>query len=479
MSDLPERHPFAAPELDWTAARASVRERVRRQWPAAGDAELNERTDDALVRLARQLRAEPPPPVEEAMAGAAARSLLEQLRGRRRWSALQALASGAPLVAARGGRSDPIGDPLERFRFLALAAMARDGAGAGARERVRLAIESHPIPPILPPDGAALDGPRLARRLTRALAGEPAFASLASWTARTVKSGGVPADEVAAHAWFGARILPFLTGLLRPTEDALFREFGDCDAHCRLAFAPFAEGAGEPADVEGHVPPQVLVRWADAPQDLGPAESRAVREHLTACAECRDDLAALGLDLRRVESGGPLSGRRSRPGRRREAALLTWAVAASLTAAALGALLLWPEAGTRMGADPDGFHGARVDVVAVEPIGTPHLVLTGRRRAPAPAAPPALVELAGRDPLLVRVPDLPPALQSVVIALDDEAGRPLVRERLPVARVNAASQLAIRPPEPWRNGPCRLRLLAADGDTPLYDWPLVIRAAGN
>ncbi|MCU0254667.1 MAG: hypothetical protein MUE47_09035, partial [Acidobacteria bacterium] len=89
MSDLPERQPFAAPEIDWTAARAFVRERIRRQGDRAEEAELEERTDDALVRLARRLRAEPLSPLEDAMAAAAARSVLEQLRGRRRWTALQ------------------------------------------------------------------------------------------------------------------------------------------------------------------------------------------------------------------------------------------------------------------------------------------------------------------------------------------------------------------------------------------------------
>ncbi|MBP1611989.1 MAG: hypothetical protein H6Q01_652 [Acidobacteria bacterium] len=473
MSDHPERHPFAAPETDWSAARASVRERIRRQWPAAADAELLERTDDALVRLARRLRADLPPPIEEAMAAAAARSLLEQLRGRRRWSALRTLVAGAPSGAGKGSEPDPVGDPLERFRFLALSAIPRAEAGERARERLRLAIEGHPKPPIALPDAAPLDWPGLARRFARALAREPAFAPLVSWTARAAEPG-VPADEIAAHAWFGARILPFLTGLLRPAEDALFREFGDRDAHCRLAFAPFAEGAGERADIDGHVPPPVLARWADAPQDLGPAESRAVREHLAACAECRDDLAALGLDVRALESGGTVPGRRPPRGRRREAALVAWAIAASLAAVVLGGQLLRSAIPTGVG---DAGGGERVAVAAVEPVGTPHLVLSRTRRRPTPPPPP--IELTGREPLYVRVPDLPAAVQSVFVELDDAAGRPLVRERLPVARVNAAFLLGVRPPAPWASGSYRLRVLAADGETPLLDGPLAIRVAGD
>jgi hypothetical protein len=475
MSDFPERHPFAAPEIDWSAARAFVRERIRRQWPAAADAELDERTDDALVRLSRRLRAEPPAAVEEAMAGAAARSLLEQLRGRRRWSALQALSAGARVGPGRRGGLEPVGDPLERFRFLALATIARTEDGAAARERVRLAIEGHPKPPAVLPHTTPLEW-QLARRFARTLAHEPVFAPLASWAVREAEPG-VPTDEIAAHSWFGARILPFLTGLLRPAEDALFREFGDRDAHCRFAFAPFAEGAGEPADVEGHVPPPVLVRWADASPELGPAESRAVREHLATCAGCRDDLAALGLDVRALGADGALAGRRHRPGRRRDAALVAWAVTATVAATVLGTLLLRPADRTGVGTEAGGARGTRPAVAAVEPVGAPHLVLAGRRRASAPIAPP--IDLTGREPLFVRVPDLPPAVQSVVVELDDAAGRPVVRERLPVARINAAFQLAIRPPAAWGSGAYRVRVLAGDDETPLFDWPLTIRAAGD
>jgi hypothetical protein len=473
MSDHPERHPFAPPQIDWSAARAFVRGQVQRQWPAAAEPELDERTDDALVRLARRLRVEPVPAVEEAMAGAAARSLLEQLRGRRRWAALHLLAGAAR--AAPGGASgpEPVGDPLERFRFLVLAATVRAEGGAELRERVRQAIEGHPRPPGAPAaDAAPAEAQQLARRFARALAHEPVFAPLASWTARAAESG-LPADEVAAHAWFGARILPFLAGLLRPAEDALFREFGDRDAHCRLAFAPFAEGAGEPADLAGHVPPPVLVRWAEAPQALGPAEARAVREHLAECADCREDLAALGLDGRSPEAGGAAAGRRTRRAARRELALLGWAVSATAAAAVLGALLLQSPAPGEDGPARTG--PLPVAAAAVEPIGTPHLVLAGRRRLPAP--PPSAVALAGREPLFVRVPELAPAVQVVVVELDDAAGRPLVRERLAVSRVNAAFQLAIRPPDAWGSGTYRLRVLASDGETPLYDWPVEVRAA--
>jgi hypothetical protein len=75
------------------------------------------------------------------------------------------------------------------------------------------------------------------------------------------------------------------------------------------------------------------------------------------------------------------------------------------------------------------------------------------------------------------VPELAPAVQVVVVELDDAAGRPLVRERLAVSRVNAAFQLAIRPPDAWGSGTYRLRVLASDGETPLYDWPVEVRAA--
>ncbi len=474
MNDFPERHPFAVPEIDWTAARALVRERIRRQWPAVSDRELGERTDDALVRLARRLRADLSPPSEEAMAGAVARSLLEQLRGRRRWLALHALVAGSA-GRARGG-PEPLGDPLERFRFLALAAAAREDADPGAHERVRLAIEGHPKPPLALPEPASIEGPRFARRFARTLAHDPAFALLVSWATRAAASGP-PADEIAAHAWFGARILPFLTGLLRPAEDALFREFGDRDVHCRYAFAPFAEGAGEPSDVEGHVPPAVLVRWAGAEPDLGPAESHAVREHLAACGECRDDLAALGFDTGSLDSRGASTRRPPWLRHRREWVLTGWAAAATVAAVVLGALLLRPATQTSRLAAADGVGTTGVAVAAVEPVGAPHVVLSGTRRAPA--ALPSPVALAGGEPLLVRLPDVPAAVQWIVVALDDAAGRPLVRERLSVARVNAAFQLAIRPATPWSSGDYRLRVLAADGETPLFDRPLTIRASGG
>ncbi len=474
MNEFPERHPFAVPEIDWTAARALVRERIRRQWPAVGDAELGERTDDALVRLARRLRADLPPPSEEAMAGAVARSLLEQLRGRRRWLALHALVSGAPGRARE--LPEPLGDPLERFRFLALAAVAQPDADPGAHDRVRLAIEGHPMPPVALPEETSLEGPRLARRFARTLAHDPAFAPLASWSARAVASG-VPTDEIAAQAWFGARILPFLTGLLRPAEDALFREFGDRDAHCRYAFAPFAEGAGEPADVEGHVPPPVLARWTGAPLDLGPAESHAVREHLAGCGECRDDLAALGCDAGALEPSRTSARRPPWPRHRRDRALTGWAVTATVAAVVLGVLLLRSASRTSPVAGAGGPGPAGGAVAAVEPVGAPHVVLSGTRRPPASLLPP--IALAGGEPLFVRLPDVPAAVQSIVVELDDATGRPLVRERLPVARVNAAFQLAIRPATPWRSGNYRLRVLAADGETPLFDRPLAIRTAGE
>ena len=79
----------------------------------------------------------------------------------------------------------------------------------------------------------------------------------------------------------------------------------------------------------------------------------------------------------------------------------------------------------------------------------------------------------------MRLPDVPAAVQWIVVELDDAAGRPLVRERLSVARVNAAFQLAIRPATPWSSGDYRLRVLAADGETPLFDRPLSIRASGG
>lgn len=459
MSRNPERRPFAVPEVDWRVARAFVRERVKRQWPGAEETEIERRGEEALVQLSRLVRREIPLDWEGAMTAVAARAVVEHLRGARRWRSLLSLRTAGGTRRHAGGA--PWGDPLERFRFLALSSPAL--AAPSIRERIRVAAASHPRPPAVVPVAEPEAWARAVRRFARVVAREPDFAPLASWALRA-SHPGVPADEIAAHAWFAARVLPFLAGLLRDTEDALFREFGDRDGHCRLAYAPFAEGAGESAETEGHVPSPALVLWAHAPGQLGPVESRLVREHVAGCDDCRGDLAVLDLEVDLPPGAPPARAPRRWAHRRRQQALILWAALATLAALILGGLALRPEA------PPPPREGA------AEPIGTPHLVLPGARRSPS--VPPAAALTRG-EPLLARVPEIPAAVQYVVVDLRGPAGQPLVRERLPVARVNAAFQLALRPSSPWETGRHRLRLFAADGQTPLFDWTIEIRVAGE
>jgi len=457
MSPNPERRPFAVPEVDWKVARAFVRERVKQQWPSAEEAEIERRAEEGLVRLSRLVRREIPVDWEGAMTAVAARAVVEHLRGARRWRSLLSLRTAGGTTRHAG--STPWGDPLERFRFLALNSPAL--AAPSIVERIRVAAANHPRPPAaaMPADPEAWG--RAVRRFARTIAREPEFAPLSSWTLRA-SGPGVPADEIAAHAWFAARVLPFLTGLLRESEDALFREFGDRDGHCRLAYAPFAEGAGEPAETEGHVPSAALVRWAHAPRELGASESRLVREHVAGCEECRGDLAVLDLEVDLPRGAPPPRAPRFWTRRRRRAALFLWAVLATAAALLLSGLAL-------RSASPLPRIGG-----AVEAIGMPHLVLAGARRSP-PVLPS--VALTRDEPLFVRVPEIPPAVHYVVVELCDAAGHPLARERLPVARVNEAFQLALRPSSSWRMGTHRLRVYAGDGETPLFDWSFEVRVA--
>ena len=98
------------------------------------------------------------------------------------------------------------------------------------------------------------------------------------------------------HHWVRHRLAAWRAGVLDDAEAARVDEHLAACADCRtLADAYAALPAGEAGT---HVPASLIAEWPRAQQALRGLERTLVRRHLERCAECRQDLEALGFEPR-------------------------------------------------------------------------------------------------------------------------------------------------------------------------------------
>ena len=119
------------------------------------------------------------------------------------------------------------------------------------------------------------------------------------------------------HLWVRQRLAAWRASVLDAADAARVDEHLAACAECRaLADAFAAPPAGEAGR---HVPASLLSEWPRAQRELRGLERMLVRRHLERCAECRQDLEALGFEpwlelVREWESDAPLEPASRRPG---------------------------------------------------------------------------------------------------------------------------------------------------------------------
>ena len=98
------------------------------------------------------------------------------------------------------------------------------------------------------------------------------------------------------HQWVQRRLAAWRASVLDDAETARVDEHLAACADCRAAADAYAE---PPAGAAGtHVPASLIAAWPRAQQGLRGLERTLVRRHLERCAECRQDLQALGFEPR-------------------------------------------------------------------------------------------------------------------------------------------------------------------------------------
>lgn len=97
------------------------------------------------------------------------------------------------------------------------------------------------------------------------------------------------------HAWTRQRLVPLETGLLDEAEEQRIRGHLDGCAECSERWNILREETPD-ADSGGHIPVQIMARWATASAKLQGLERAMVSRHLERCAECRADLQVLGFE---------------------------------------------------------------------------------------------------------------------------------------------------------------------------------------
>lgn len=105
---------------DWADVRAFVRRRVRHTAPSLGDDDVDEVTQEALVRLLRAVERTPIRNAEALMNEVARRTAIDHLRSRTRWSRLLSPWDGVGPPEDTLPVQAPVGDPIERLRFVVL-----------------------------------------------------------------------------------------------------------------------------------------------------------------------------------------------------------------------------------------------------------------------------------------------------------------------------------------------------------------------
>jgi hypothetical protein len=96
------------------------------------------------------------------------------------------------------------------------------------------------------------------------------------------------------HHWFRIRLDAHALDLLDEHEAVWFEEHARTCERCREAMKLHAENTGFPWAHEGHIPAGIMARWDRAKSHLRGLPRQLVRVHLESCAECRQDLEAVG-----------------------------------------------------------------------------------------------------------------------------------------------------------------------------------------
>lgn len=98
------------------------------------------------------------------------------------------------------------------------------------------------------------------------------------------------------HNWVRRRLVAWRASVLEDAEAARVAEHLAACPECRAAADAYAE---PPAGAAGtHVPASLIAAWPRAQQELRGLERTLVRRHIERCAECRQDLEALGFEPR-------------------------------------------------------------------------------------------------------------------------------------------------------------------------------------
>lgn len=95
------------------------------------------------------------------------------------------------------------------------------------------------------------------------------------------------------HAWFRARLDARALDLLDEDEARRIDEHASTCAACEAIMKAYAENRPI-SRPDGHIPARIIARWDRARGRLRGLPRQLVREHLESCAECRQDLEALG-----------------------------------------------------------------------------------------------------------------------------------------------------------------------------------------
>ena len=95
------------------------------------------------------------------------------------------------------------------------------------------------------------------------------------------------------HSWVRVRLDAHALGLLDEAEERSLLDHAAVCQSCGEALKVHSENAPRLAR-EGHIPAALLARWDRARHNLRGMARRMVREHLETCAECRQDLEAVG-----------------------------------------------------------------------------------------------------------------------------------------------------------------------------------------
>ncbi|OGU00765.1 MAG: hypothetical protein A2W29_13475 [Gemmatimonadetes bacterium RBG_16_66_8] len=120
MDESPSVPASAAIEIDWAAARTFLRDRIRGTLRGRGDADVEDLTQLAAVRLLRALRREPARSLEALMHEISRRTCIDFFRQRRRTPSTTDIVGVEEVLSAPADPDSDLGGDLERLRFVVL-----------------------------------------------------------------------------------------------------------------------------------------------------------------------------------------------------------------------------------------------------------------------------------------------------------------------------------------------------------------------